>query len=476
MRILILLILILSNSFSVLSENQFFNIKGQLPKYIVIDSREDTESYNSNDCTKPKFTIRIIEKKLKKKRDNSIYLDIERGMGKIIISKYYDSFEGVIPFEDRPIMEGQPENGYYKDSQLAFKLKNDFNSMVFNIEYKKSICSSYVFDKSYKFDELISVNFSSTLTKNDKSESNNLTSDNTDEKYNFLPFPFVDSDRLSDITLDSVVKNIMNTTKINDMSRKLGGDDKYEVVSGVGKLISNSPDFIYHINKGMTTHYDDDILTYFIEKTTNKSNYKLDKEDQMYSDGSVDKVSDLPTRYLRFVGNEYDYKRNINVIVSSNYTKGDTNYFPKNNRTNKQEVGINLIILEGKLSGITFQLCSNNYIESGEVINPLTQKTNSNLIKKFTSLLDKLYGKSKLYTNISERGTKIRVWKINNNILSIEYRWGDRIYEIEYTDDKYTSDYYHKLQTKLKTMNKYDHGIGYYFPRSYGQYKEGRFK
>jgi len=449
------LFLFVSNS--VLSQkNKELILTTKLPEYLY----HSIEGFGYGTCGNDKVGIVVKQKK----KSITLY-DHENKRVTLLRNFYkYDSLTTI------KLSKTQKDITINLSNDSVFVLRDEFKNVDYNFSYIVDKCNPHDWDgeDSGLMNVLTNVIVSNTGIDNSNklpTTSKSVSKDSIKSKMirDFFPIPFIDIDTLSNISIDSVIKHIMNTTEINDMSSIY---ERHTVkVSGKGSLIKDIPDYIYHNFLGMQSFYKDDIITYYINPTNNKLNYPLDNDYVMSSDGTVDMVRTFPPkRQLYIVHNDgmYEYISRFVGYVTSTNVIGDTSYFPLNNRTKKQEGRIKYLFLGNKLSSLTFSLNKYGNPEDGSVSNPLAQSSNKQLISKFFSQLDRLFGKSKLLRGIISQNIERRVWKKGNMILSVGIHTGG-VDNIELCDDHYTRQYYDSICSQFKSSNNNIPPIDYFY-------------
>lgn len=463
-----LLFLFVSNS--VLSQkNKELILTTKLPEYLY----HSMEGFGYGTCGNDKVGIVVKQKK----KSITLY-DHENKRVTLLRNFYkYDSLTTI------KLSNTKKDITINSRNDSVFVLREEYKNIEYNLSYLVEKCNPYDYESQDY--ELMNILTNITVSKKGQGNSNKLSTKSTIVSKDsikskmirdFFPIPFIDTDTLSNISIDSVRKHILNTTEINDMSSIFGR--KKGIVSGKGSLIKDIPDYIYHNFPGMKSFYKDDIITYFINPTNNKLNYPLDNDYVMSSDGTVDMVRTFPPkRQLTIVYKDdiYEYISRFVSHVTSTNVIGDTSYFPLNNRTKKQEGQIKYLFLGNKLSSLTFSLNKYGNSEFGSVSNPLAQSSNKQLISKFFSQLDRLFGKSKLLTVINSQNIKRRVWKRGNMTLSIGIHTGG-VDNIELIDDHYTRQYYDSICSQLKSNNKNIPPIDYFYGDVYRDVIKGYCK
>jgi hypothetical protein len=417
-----LFIILLAFSFNANSQNIIDSTTIKLPDLVIVPKFKKTKGASKHLECNPAF----IEFKFKKNDDNNledelVTILVDTSLAMKILKKYYDySNFGPEVMIDLSDIKGLGDGDLYslKYSERDFGMfKVIFESYYCmkgkdNIQVKELIELKNINEKFYKVKD---VKVSQV-------------------KYIF-PAPYIGVNDKLEIDIDSINRHMLNCSSLKLL---------YDYYYGSGNILNKIPEYVYHRNSNMEKYYSSDILTYPVNQLPLN---ELADGRGILRNSRIDNNSDNMKQMQTF-----------SSFITSNNIIGDTNYFPINWKTNKQENKIEYIFLGNKLSAIRLSIYYNDKntsclwgSEHGE--SKQVKSKRDNCVDKFISLLDKQYGKSKVLRSIDNKHDIIRVWRKGNCTLSVMYRdfpLQKNITSFTYCDEEYTNRYYQNI---LKSKN-----------------------
>jgi hypothetical protein len=425
---------ILSNE-SISSNKTPISVTTLLPEYLY----HSYEGFSYGNCYYDKIGIVIKQKKQK-----TVLYDYETKT-KSLLRQFY-TYDSILTITLSKKFNGDVGISIYSDS--VFKLKTEYKNVKYSIKYKIEECYNVEWegsdnDKLFVIESIDKINDEgSSMVSSKTNRKSEVSQDSilTKKIKEFFPIPFIDFDKLSIITKDSLTKHILSTPKYNyDESR-----DEY---LGYGGIFLGT-DYIYHLSDGMKELYSDNIYTYMVKRN---SEGELVPTKHMYGDKNG--YHGWRLYHCQIFGNEQVCS--IDFKVSSRKKIISDKYFPPNSSTKYYENRVVYKIVNNKLSSISLYFEKFTNPSNGTTKSPLVDSNNDSIILDFFKELDNLFGKS---TVIKTRFPYdiIREWKYKGNRITCKYYdWKGRrqLESISFTDYDYTVENYERMKSKNVSVN-----------------------
>lgn len=434
-----LVFLFVSNS--VLSQkNKELILTTKLPEYLY----HSIEGFGYGTCGNDKVGIVVKQKK----KSITLY-DHENKRVSLLRNYYkYDSLTTI------KLSKTKKDITINSRNDSVFVIRNEFKNVDYNLSYNVDKCNPYDWDNedSESMNILTKVIVSNTGIDNSNKLSTISTSVSKDSIKSkmikdFFPIPFMNLNRLSVISKDSIVRHIFKTTNfVYDRVR-----DKY---CGTEAIKQNSHQFTYHMFNGMISYNPDNVYTYFVYSDKD-GNMKLSKPFYDESNGYYG---------VSIFNCDEDKVCRFSSILSLRNDSMVNRYFPKNTKTKSFENRIEYIFVNDSLSSITIDFLGSSDVNDGSIKNPLTVYRNEKEILNFFKELDNIFGKSEVKKTFGYN-TFIRTWKHHDNVLTCKYDVPiTGLHSISYTDWNYTMGNYIKLNQKKKEIGLPNKPVIQFFP------------